>query len=472
MTVNRKTKHVAREISRLQGIPYLQALKQVQEDIFRKNAPFHSTGSEFAQALLLSKTGNHVLAGGAGQGKTALAANAAAYFLAQGKTVAWYSPGQNENLLTFSKDLASDDFYYAYDEIDDMNRFMSSDLIVYDEIYDGEEKYLYLFLRSDNQMIVNMHGSSPRKAQSRIKALGIPTELISTYSTIDREEGFLCMQDSALFKESNKEYFGKVISVVSPRGGNGKTTIALTLATYLAHASEKSYESGIEERALRVAVIDMDIRDGQIGFMIGALSPSIVHMQNNGISESSLKKSIIHSDKLKVDVLLAPKRPARQEIDNQPEFYSELIQLLKKKYDYIIIDTSVNHYDPIFEEAIFSLSDRIILATDITVSSLNSMATMIQRMTGNDTSKQELGIAKNKIGIVVNKSMANTNMSGKKISAATLGIPIISIVPNEAKIMTHAQNIQSMESLLDHESIFEPFEIIGKTIVGSNYSLS
>jgi len=270
--------------------------------------------------------------------------------------------------------------------------------------------------------------------------------------------------------EVDGDYMGQVIAVTSSKGGSGKSTIALSLATYLAHASEASYADKIEDRPLKIIIVDLDTRDGQIGFLIGTLSPSVLHMRNNGIDEKTFRESVIHSDKLKVDILLAPKR-ARLAMDTPPEFYLELIQFLKRRYDYVILDTSVSYLDPLLESVAYPIADRIVFVTDIVINSVNSMARWIQEVTGSK-SKQGMGIPVNKIGIVVNKSISNVNMSGEKIAAATLGIKVIAIVPNNAKLIAHAMNLQSIESVLKHKDILNPIRRLGRSIVGKRYELS
>lgn len=266
------------------------------------------------------------------------------------------------------------------------------------------------------------------------------------------------------------DYMGQVIAVTSSKGGSGKSTVAVTLATYLAHASEASYEQGIESRPLKILILDIDTTDGQIGFLIGSLSPNVIHMRNQGINEQTFQASVIHSSRLKVDVLLAPKR-ARLALDTPPEFYLELIQFLKRRYDYIILDTSVSYFDPLLEKVAYPIADKIVFVTDIVINSVNSMARWIQEVTGTKN-KNGMGIPSKKIGIVVNKSISNVNMSGAKIAKATMGLSVIAIIPNNAKLIAHAMNYNTMETLLQHKDILVPIKMLGGAIVGKRYDLS
>ena len=66
-------------------------------------------------------------------------------------------------------------------------------------------------------------------------------------------------------------------------------------------------------------------------------------------------------------------------------------------YDYIILDTSVNYLDPLLEEVAYPMADKIILVTDMGISSVMGMARWIKETTD---PKEEggSGIDKNKIG--------------------------------------------------------------------------
>lgn len=270
--------------------------------------------------------------------------------------------------------------------------------------------------------------------------------------------------------ETESDRLGQVVAVTSSKGGSGKSTVAISLATYLAHSSENSVIEKIAEKPLKVIVVDLDVRDGQVGFLTGNMKPTVLHMRSQGISNMTLEQSKIHSDRLKVDLLLAPKRP-RLSDDTPAEFYLELIQLLKKNYDYIILDTSVNYLDPLLENVAYPIADQIIFVTDIVVNSVYSMTRWIQEVT-RPQSKQGMGIPINKIGIVVNKSISNVNMSGQKIARSALGIPVITVIPNNAKLIAHAANLQQMESVLRHNDIRIAIRRLARAIVGNKYKLS
>lgn len=271
-------------------------------------------------------------------------------------------------------------------------------------------------------------------------------------------------------ESGTSEFLGQVVAITSSKGGSGKSTVAITLATYLAHASVNSVREGLEAEPLKVIIVDLDVRDGQLGFLTNNSKPTIIQLRVSGISDETVEQTVIHSARLKTDLLLAPKRP-RNADETPPEFYVDLIQTLRRKYDYVILDTSVNYLDPLLEKVAYPMADQIVFVTDIVINSVFSMTRWIQEVT-KPTNQMGMGISKNKIGIVVNKSLSNVAMPGEKIYQSSLGIPIITPIPSNPKIMASAANTQQMDLLLQHQDIYSAIRRLAKAIVGKKYKLS
>ncbi len=271
-------------------------------------------------------------------------------------------------------------------------------------------------------------------------------------------------------EEDESEYLGQVVAVTSSKGGSGKSTVAISLATFLAHSSANSVREGLETRPLKVLILDLDVRDGQLGFLTNNSKPTVIQLRMEGISPDTIEKTVIHSSRLKCDLLLAPKRP-RNADDTPPDFYAELVQQLRKMYDYVILDTSVNYLDPLLEKVAYPMADQIVFVTDIVIHSFFSMTRWIQEVT-KPKNQMGMGISKNKIGIVVNKSLANVAMPGEKIYQASLGIPIITPIPSNPKIMASAANTQQMDLLLQHSDTYTAIRRLAKALVGKKYALS
>lgn len=270
-------------------------------------------------------------------------------------------------------------------------------------------------------------------------------------------------EDKVVIPKAAPNAKGKVIAVTSSKGGSGKSTVSVSLGAYIAQASLDGYNKGLSQAPLKVCIIDLDVRDGQLGFLNGVNSPNIIDIISEGApTEQNIRNGIYHSQKSGVDYIFAAKRP-RNAKEVPASFYAELIQNLRTMYDYIILDTSVNYLDPLLEEVAYPIADKIIFVTDMGISSIYGMARWI-----NETiisTDQEVEIDKNKVGIVVNKAMNDINMTPEKIEKSSKGIPIIGVVPSSPSLITYSANTNELQNILKSKAINESFKWIVETVI-------
>lgn len=61
-----------------------------------------------------------------------------------------------------------------------------------------------------------------------------------------------------------------------------------------------------------------------------------------------------------------------------------------------------------------------------------------------------LGVPREKIGIIVNQSVANVGMEHEQVLAAGLGVPVVGVISLATKDVLTATNLNRMHELLDH----------------------
>lgn len=288
------------------------------------------------------------------------------------------------------------------------------------------------------------------------------------FLTEDDPEGFYSAEEEY---DDGNDYLGQVLAVTSSKGGSGKSTISVTLATYIAHASENSYEEGLESRPLKVCILDLDVRDGQLGFITGTMHPTVVQLLGEpAITREAIESVILESPRLKCDLILAAKKP-RNSQETPPEFYVQIINHLRQMYDYIILDTSVNYLDPLLEKVAYPMADQIVFVTDTGLNSVFGMTRWIMEV----TKKKEhggMGVSKGKIGYVINKYMPEVNMAPGQVDKSAQGLPLLTVVPSNARMVTHAINMQALEVLLRHKVIRASIRRLARFVVGHKYRLS
>ena len=274
--------------------------------------------------------------------------------------------------------------------------------------------------------------------------------------------------------DAPSQYMGRVISVTSSKGGVGKSTVAMTLATFLAQQSHRSVSEGLESRPLKILLMDMDVLDGQVGFLTQDSRPTIVNLRDD-LTNERIDETVIHKDNLGIDVLLASKKPTYQ-LDFSLEFYRELVHRLKKKYDYIIFDTSVSYLDPLLSQICYPLSEKIVFVTEPVITSVMSMARWIVSVTS-PASQGGQNLSKDRIGIVLNKYLGtntqygNVNYDIQAIQKATFGSSIVSGLPAVPSLVSASANSGRMDNMLSNKGVRDAVGNIAQYVVGDSYEL-
>lgn len=266
---------------------------------------------------------------------------------------------------------------------------------------------------------------------------------------------------------------GKIIVSTSSKGGSGKSTTALLLASQFARGSKLSVELGIEDHPLDVCVVDMDIRDGQIGFLVGQMSPTALNIRvAESITQETVLQNLVPAQKLGISALLAPKRPRTSE-DTPPAFYDHVLDILRDSFDIVILDTSVNYLDPLLESVCYPKADVILFVTDLGVSSVYGMARWFVEVTGNE-SDGGMGIDKEKIGVVINKSMVGVHMDVDRFTQAALEAPLLVAIPSRPLEFLQAANTNRLDLLLEDPEIGNAFYMLSKRVLGkgNEYTIS
>lgn len=301
-------------------------------------------------------------------------------------------------------------------------------------------------------------------------------EIESEFESADEILEDMYGEDDRIVIPEGNSRDGKVIAITSSKGGSGKSTVSMTLAAYIAKASRISEDENLERSRLKVCVVDFDTRDGQLGFLNGQTNPTVFDIiaaegvVGNEIPENAIKKGIFSSSNIEADFIFAPRR-TRHAKEIKPQFYVSIIHRLRSMYDVVILDTSVNYLDPLLEEVAYPMADKIIVVTDMGISSILGMARWINETTS-PKEKGGSGIDINKVGIAVNKVMVGVNMDIAHIKKTALGVPIIAMLPNSPKLITFSANTNSLERILLKGAINQSFRMLAEAVIGDDYNLA
>jgi pilus assembly protein CpaE len=138
--------------------------------------------------------------------------------------------------------------------------------------------------------------------------------------------GFLL--EKALARHGTSRQPARMVVVLGPKGGTGKTLTACNLAAALA------------EQQQRVALVDLDLQFGDIGLALGLRPERTIYdlASSGGSLDADKVQDYLVDHESGVRVLLAPSRPD-QAADVNVSLLRELYPILREEYDYLIVDT-------------------------------------------------------------------------------------------------------------------------------------
>jgi pilus assembly protein CpaE len=150
---------------------------------------------------------------------------------------------------------------------------------------------------------------------------------------------------------------GKVVTVYSPKGGAGTTTVAANLAIAL-HSDET-----------KVVIVDANLQFGDIGVFFNLKGKhSLVSLTSRADElEDDFVQSVLIAHNTGVKVILGPPTPEDADLVT-PSTIKKVLEKLRESFAYVVVDTSSVLRD--VEIALFDSSDRIILVASPDIPSL------------------------------------------------------------------------------------------------------
>ena len=135
----------------------------------------------------------------------------------------------------------------------------------------------------------------------------------------------------ALSEDFSNSHRGVVITVASAIGGMSKTTLSSLLASQISKSSDKASKEGKMARPLKVCLIDLDIFDGDQGFLLGITQPNALDLIfKEDLNPEVISESLIFSPKLGFHALLASSKGFAGVNDlDVAHFYRKVIEILR-----------------------------------------------------------------------------------------------------------------------------------------------
>ena len=205
----------------------------------------------------------------------------------------------------------------------------------------------------------------------------------------------------------------KLICVLGPKGGTGKTLTACNLAVALALANQK------------VLVIDLDLQFGDVALCLGLPPEKTMYdlaLSGGSLDEDKLRDYVMTHD-TGVDVLLAPARPDQASAITI-EMLRDVLVVARAHYDFVIADTP-----PGFTAEVISTIDA---SSDLVmVGTLDSLSLKNTKL-GLET-LQLMDYDESKIQLVLNRADTRVGISHHDV-VTVLGMEPNIFIPSDREI--------------------------------------
>jgi pilus assembly protein CpaE len=209
-----------------------------------------------------------------------------------------------------------------------------------------------------------------------------------------------------------------VMSVFSPKGGVGKTTIAFNLAVALAQMEQ------------RTVLIDGSIQFGDLRALLKVPvdAPSILDLPTDRIAESDLG-DVLWRDPSGIDILLAPPRIEMAEMLTARDV-EKILSLLRRVYTCIVIDTTSQLND--INLAFLDASDAIIEIVTYDSTTIHSTVAIADTF-------RAIGYPASKVRYLINRSDSSGGIQPGDLERALGRVPEHSVI-SDGRLVVQSNN--------------------------------
>ena len=210
------------------------------------------------------------------------------------------------------------------------------------------------------------------------------------------------------------ESAARIITVVSPKGGSGKTALSTNLGMALA-----------EEHPNQIALVDLDLQFGDLECAFGVTPEETLlgAASANGSLDAMALKAFLTPHPDGCYILCAPASPAEGEMVPAAQI-GRILTLLAQEFPYVLVDTSAGLSEHTL--AALEVSTDVIFLCAMDVSSVRSLEKEMHAL-------EQLGLTRHRRHFVVNRADARVGMDTSDVEAA-VGLPIDVAIPSSRSV--------------------------------------
>ena len=288
----------------------------------------------------------------------------------------------------------------------------------------------------------------PYSAESlrwRVEAMLIRAEVIVDNTPT---EGSIIETESQV-ETSSDAHRGQIVIVFNPKGGVGKTTIAVNVAAMLQ-----------VRKGQRVLLVDCDTVTGHVASSLGmenvrTVADAWTEDLNTGVAEPFADIASTHQNG--VAVLVMAESPLHTEILD-PKRVAEAITTACRVYDWVIVDMHPD-YGPL-NQVIFERADKIIVPVTPDVPAIRAAVQLREVAV-------ELEI-RDRLAMVVNRANSGVSVADME---RTVGMPALAEVRSAGMIFVRAANEgRSAVERFPKEKVIEDIEVLCDRMIATRES--
>ena len=189
---------------------------------------------------------------------------------------------------------------------------------------------------------------------------------------------------------------GQVITVFSPKGGIGKTSVSVNLSATLAKYFGR-----------RALLLDLDLQFGDAAIMLGIEPEKTIYDLVVAPGELDAEKlaGYTSSHPCGLDVLPAPLRPEDAELVTEGKL-SRLLEVARGSYESIVVDTSPFFHGPML--ATLDRTDELLLLCNMDVPTIKNVRLALQTL-------ELLSFPPERVRVVLNRANSNVGIKHSEV---------------------------------------------------------
>jgi pilus assembly protein CpaE len=206
---------------------------------------------------------------------------------------------------------------------------------------------------------------------------------------------------------------GKMVVMVGPKGGSGKTLSATNLAAALADGGQS------------VVIVDLDLQFGDVGLALGLAPDTTVYdlISSGGSLDADKLDSFLARHESGARALLAPRRPDEAGLITV-EFLGNVFTMLRSRYEVVIVDTP-----PAFTREVIAAVD---VSSDVCLVGMLDALSLKNLKLGLET-LERMGYDENNIRFLLNRADTQVGITLDDVHAIVGRMPDI-LVPSDREV--------------------------------------